>query len=356
MEERPVCVGMTIVEEIRQDPERGAKRLERECKPGLLALARRLCHDEGDAEELVNRTLAEAVARIDSLLSQTALFGWMCQILVGCHSKDVRRKSGEEEFAAGDLSETAPDADAGERVFRDVDATLVRDAIATLPQDMREALLLHYFAGMSVAQIARYVAVPAGTVKSRLHYARLALAERLREPARRAALLSAAVALLGVAAFGAASAWRASMRAVEERTVADAVRRTREALVDYYGELPPDPFAPSGQGGSESHSDSETPATQQNTEMDTTTRMAALGAASAAALAAAASGDGFFLSGWPVEVPSVSAASAATALEAPPLNTAASPVAMDARDRSTAVSAPRPLRSDEYGGIMIIMR
>ena len=39
---------MSIVEEIRQDRENGAKRLESEYKAGLMALARRFCVDESD--------------------------------------------------------------------------------------------------------------------------------------------------------------------------------------------------------------------------------------------------------------------------------------------------------------------
>ena len=59
---------MTIVEELRTDRESGARRLEAEYKAGLMSLARRFCADEGDAEELVNRTLAAVVEGIDDYL------------------------------------------------------------------------------------------------------------------------------------------------------------------------------------------------------------------------------------------------------------------------------------------------
>ena len=48
---------MTIVDELRKDRENGAKRLESEYRAGLMTLARRFCSDEGDAAELVNRTM-----------------------------------------------------------------------------------------------------------------------------------------------------------------------------------------------------------------------------------------------------------------------------------------------------------
>ena len=199
---------MTIIEEIRNNPEEGAKRLERECKPGLLALARRLCVDSGDAEELVNRTIAEAVANIDSLLSQSALFGWMCQILVGCHQKDTRRKSHGEIIYPGIVPDVA-DEDAQEEIYRNLDHSLLREAIARLPEEDREILLLHYFLDIPIAKMAKVLAIPAGTVKSRLHYARKALAAKMgakvaeaaKKPGIKAVLL--ALLLCGLTALGA---------------------------------------------------------------------------------------------------------------------------------------------------------
>ncbi len=44
--------------------------------------------------------------------------------------------------------------------------------MAELPEQQRAMLALHYIDGMGVAEIARVLNVPAGTVKSRLYYAR----------------------------------------------------------------------------------------------------------------------------------------------------------------------------------------
>ena len=169
----------SIVEELRRDREAGARRLEGDYRAGLMTLARRLCADEGDAEELVNRTFAAVVEGIDNYVEQSAFFGWMCQILANIHSMDVRRKSNRVEVADADAVAAAADDGADARVFRDVDASLLRDAVETLPANMREAILLHYFLDMPVAKIARFLSIPNGTVLSRLHYARLALAAKL---------------------------------------------------------------------------------------------------------------------------------------------------------------------------------
>ena len=65
---------MDIVEELRTDREKGARHLESEFRVGLMSLARRLCRNESDAEELVNSTFAEVVESIDNYVEQSAFF------------------------------------------------------------------------------------------------------------------------------------------------------------------------------------------------------------------------------------------------------------------------------------------
>ncbi|MBP5545044.1 MAG: RNA polymerase sigma factor [Kiritimatiellae bacterium] len=196
---------MDIVEELRRDRESGAKRLETEYKAGLMTLARRFCNDEGDAEELVNRTFAEVINGIDDYLEQSAFFAWMCQILVNLRKRDNKRKSNKTVVYPGVVPEMVDD-DAQEAIYRNLDYSLLRDAIAEMPTEMRELLLLHYFMEIPIPKLAKILAVPAGTVKSRLHYARSVLAAKMgvavKKPGGKAVLL--ALLLCGLTALGAA--------------------------------------------------------------------------------------------------------------------------------------------------------
>jgi RNA polymerase sigma-70 factor (ECF subfamily) len=56
-----------------------------------------------------------------------------------------------------------------------LEAAEVRDALATLPHEQRQTLALQYFSGLSHREIARRLAIPLGTVKSRQHTALLKL-------------------------------------------------------------------------------------------------------------------------------------------------------------------------------------
>jgi RNA polymerase sigma-70 factor (ECF subfamily) len=58
----------------------------------------------------------------------------------------------------------------------------LRDLVERLPERLREAVLLHYYADLPVAEVARLVHRPLGTVKQRLHEARARLAAELEAP------------------------------------------------------------------------------------------------------------------------------------------------------------------------------
>ena len=86
---------MDIVEEIKTNRESGARRLEREYRARLLAHAQKVCGDASLAEDFVNETFCVALERIDTLSDSEAFFGWLCGILVNCHSRATRRKEHE---------------------------------------------------------------------------------------------------------------------------------------------------------------------------------------------------------------------------------------------------------------------
>ena len=233
---------MTIVDEIRQNRENGAKRLEEEYKAGLMTLARRFCVDESDAEELVNRTLAAVVDGIDKYIEQSAFFGWMCQILSNIHSLDNRRKFNKDVIYPGTVPDVV-DEDAREAIYRDVDAVLLRDAVDRLPKEARELLTMHYFMDMPVAQIAKILTMPDGTVRSKLYYARKLLAAKLgafvKKPRAKALLLALALAALAaVGAVGVAAIRSVSEPAAEEAEVvfnAKNTENTEEPLEVFEG-------------------------------------------------------------------------------------------------------------------------
>ena len=169
---------MPVWELIAKDAEEGARVLVEDYGARLYATAFRLCLDAHAAEDLVQRTLVRVVARIASYKGESAFFTWMCAIMVNFRRMDVRRKAanalvfGEERL---DVSDEKPDP--GELLSRLDEATALRGAVLRLPEDLRLVVVMHYFNGFSVPEIAKTVQSPEGTVYYRLHEAR----QRIRE-------------------------------------------------------------------------------------------------------------------------------------------------------------------------------
>ena len=150
--------------------------------PALLSYALRLVDgDRGRAEDVVQETLLRAWRHPEAMAPNRGsprpwLFAVARRIAVDAH----RRRRARPREVGDDLLAQIPTQD--DDLDRALDGWLVADALAALSPAHREVLVETYFAGRSVAEAARVLGVPAGTVKSRTHYAlqalRLALLER----------------------------------------------------------------------------------------------------------------------------------------------------------------------------------
>ena len=171
---------MEIWELVSEDRERGARALIAEYGNRLYAAAFHICQNESDAEDLVQRTLVRVVERISTFKGDGNFFTWMFSILVNFYRMDVRRKAAnalvfdEKEMETEDERPTP-----GEQLSRNEDAQAVRRAVAQLPEGLRLVVVMHYFSGLSVPEIARSLEIPEGTVYFRLHGARKKIREIL---------------------------------------------------------------------------------------------------------------------------------------------------------------------------------
>lgn len=150
----------------------------------LLTPLRRYCYsltgNPYDADDLLHDTLERLLTRGAPVDADT--LRWALRV---CRNRWVDEIRSRQVRAAGDIDEM-PDAVAvdgeGEMEGRMalVDA---ESAIASLPQEFREVLMLVAVEGMKYKEAAELIGVPVGTVMSRLARARKALAEyEAREP------------------------------------------------------------------------------------------------------------------------------------------------------------------------------
>ena len=171
---------MEIWEEIAFDRERGAKRLVTELGDRLLTAAYQITQNSADAEDLVFRTFSQVIAKVGQYDGRSAFFTWIYRILLNFRRMDLRKKGANALVFMDELPETEdPAPDPAEALALDSSATEVRAGVARLPEPLREAVVLRYFEGLSVSEIAALAEIPVGTVKYRLFEARKQLARYL---------------------------------------------------------------------------------------------------------------------------------------------------------------------------------
>ena len=147
--------------------------------PGLRRFAVSLCRRADVADDLVQMAVERAVASRDRYDPETRLEPWLFRILRNGWIDMTRRQSTRgNEIDIVDAPEAA--VVDGERV---TEAVLMlrktKAALATLPEDQREVLVLVCFEELSYAEAAEVLGIPKGTVMSRLARGRAALAEKM---------------------------------------------------------------------------------------------------------------------------------------------------------------------------------
>jgi len=145
--------------------------------PRLRRYARALTRDGSRADDLVQSCLVRAIAKGNLWEPGTDLRAWLFTILHNQHVNDVRRSV--REGARVQLEEvratlTAPPNAVAALQLRDLER-----AIATLPAEQRQAILLVGLEGLSYEKVAAILDVPVGTVRSRLSRGRDTLRKRM---------------------------------------------------------------------------------------------------------------------------------------------------------------------------------
>jgi RNA polymerase sigma-70 factor (ECF subfamily) len=144
--------------------------------PSLRAFAISLCGNVDRADDLVQETLLRALANIHSFQPGTNMSAWLFTILRNLFRSEYRKRRREVEDADGSYAETLKSQP--EQSSR-VEFEEFRGALAKLPADQREALVLVGASGFSYEEAAEICGCAVGTIKSRVNRARSRLADLL---------------------------------------------------------------------------------------------------------------------------------------------------------------------------------
>ena len=156
-----------LIDRLRRREPQALDRLVAEHHAPVYRFLRGLARHPQEAEDLAQATFVRALERLDTYVGKAPLRSWLMGVAYHEFTRWRRRRLWLPLLADrpapgdpyGDLAET--------------EALL--GALARLPDGLRAAFLLHHLEEMPVAEVALTLAIPEGTVKSRLHAARARL-------------------------------------------------------------------------------------------------------------------------------------------------------------------------------------
>ena len=181
-------------------PSRSKKRQEFEATAlvyldNLYGAAFRLARNRRDAEDLVQETLLRAYRSWESFQKGSSCKAWLFKILnnafIDSYQRSKRRRetveaaSAEQRATDGVLFQERSEAQRTpeEVLLEGGFSEVVDEALASLPEDFKVAVVLCDVEGFSYREIAEIVGCPVGTVMSRLHRGRRHLQTKLRDHA-----------------------------------------------------------------------------------------------------------------------------------------------------------------------------
>jgi len=147
----------------------------------LYRLARHLMRDADEAEDVVQETYIRAWQRRGDLRDPQAVVPWLSRIARNAARDRLRWWRRRPERARVEIEPPAAESPADAQLVDAQRGAEVRRALDVLSEKHRVILLLREVEDMSYEQIAELLGLPLGTVESRLHRARAALASKLEK-------------------------------------------------------------------------------------------------------------------------------------------------------------------------------
>ncbi|MEU4472154.1 SigE family RNA polymerase sigma factor [Micromonospora sp. NPDC023888] len=140
---------------------------------GLVVQLTAYTGDRGQAQDLVQEAFCRAYARWDRIAGYEDPVAWVRKVAWNLGHNRWRRLRTAQTWLLRQRETHVPEPSP--------DRVALTAALATLPPKQRRAVVLHYLADLTVAEIAAQEQVAEGTVKSWLHRGRATLAAQLRD-------------------------------------------------------------------------------------------------------------------------------------------------------------------------------
>ncbi|VAW97857.1 hypothetical protein MNBD_GAMMA22-371 [hydrothermal vent metagenome] len=152
----------------------------------LYQTAYRFCGNKADAEDLIQDLLLKLYPKYDELVNIENLKAWMSRILYHLYIDTIRQNDRRPDVAADinpddvldeQNNHSTPESDLSNSLI----LKNIQDAMQGLNTDQKTIVVLHDFEEYTLPELAIMLDTPVGTLKSRLHRARMALRKKLQK-------------------------------------------------------------------------------------------------------------------------------------------------------------------------------
>mgnify|MGYP001438189280 CR=1 FL=1 len=185
----PARVDQELVKRVQAGDKRAFDLLVLKYQNRLVKLITRYVRDPTEALDVAQETFIKAYRALPNFRNESSFYTWLYRIGVNTaknHLVAQGRRPPESDIDAQDAEQydfesRLKDQETPEGIAeRDEVERTIFDAIDALPEDLRTAITLREFEGLSYEEIAQAMDCPVGTVRSRIFRARDAIDKKLR--------------------------------------------------------------------------------------------------------------------------------------------------------------------------------
>ena len=165
-----------LVEQARKGDREAFAVLVHQVSDNLYAVAQRILRDPGLAEDALQNALVLAWRRIPKLRDPDRFEAWIHRIVVhACYDESQRARHWRSDVRV--LPMAGPSTPDGSVALAERDE--LERAFRQLTIEQRAVFVLHHYLGLPLVEVAELLDIPAGTARSRLHYAIAGLRDAL---------------------------------------------------------------------------------------------------------------------------------------------------------------------------------
>jgi RNA polymerase sigma factor (sigma-70 family) len=174
-----------LIQELKQGSKDALHRIYMEYKDNLLTIAASMLHDTYAAEDVLHDVFVAFAGSIGKIQLRGSLKSYLTASVVN-RVRDMYRKKKHHLVELEEAGQLAGDSDGPVRLAEfGEDAGRLTDALAQLPLEQRETIVLHLNGGMKFKEIAKMQRIPLSTVQGRYRYGLEKMRTILKERAKK---------------------------------------------------------------------------------------------------------------------------------------------------------------------------